>query len=218
MEVSRVRMAVPRRAARDQRSSHFPRIHHARVTEPALQASARRALRHRSEVLMFARNRVSPHLANLLQQRARAMRFYLVAALLYFFGPPIKEFIEKRLTLVTNQLADVTRAEAGLDAAAQDRSEADLLMAYAHVAHDCVLGNGVILANGVGLAGHVRIDDNATVGGLAAVHQYCRIGRLAFIGGGSMVEEFLAERRAEAAREEAEDTWPVSGGSSKERE
>ena len=64
-----------------------------------------------------------------------------------------------------------------------------LLMAYSHVAHDCVLGDGVIVANGVGLAGHVCIDDNATVGGLAAVHQHCRIGRLAFVGGGSMVAQ-----------------------------
>lgn len=62
-----------------------------------------------------------------------------------------------------------------------------LLMAYAHVAHDCILGDNVILANSVGLAGHVCIDSQAILGGLAAIHQFCRIGRLAFIGGGAMV-------------------------------
>lgn len=64
-----------------------------------------------------------------------------------------------------------------------------LIMAYAHVAHDCTLGNGVVLANGVALAGHVEIGDNAILGGLAAIHQFCRVGRLAFIGGGSMVAQ-----------------------------
>lgn len=64
-----------------------------------------------------------------------------------------------------------------------------LVMAYAHVAHDCTLGDGVVLANGVGLAGHVQIGAHATVGGLAAVHQHCRVGRLAFVGGGSMVAQ-----------------------------
>lgn len=64
-----------------------------------------------------------------------------------------------------------------------------LLMAYAHVAHDCIIGDHVVLANSVALAGHVDIDDQAIVGGLAAVHQHCRIGRLAFVGGGSMVAQ-----------------------------
>lgn len=64
-----------------------------------------------------------------------------------------------------------------------------LLMAYSHVAHDCTLGDHVVLANSVGLAGHVDIDDHAILGGLAAVHQHCRIGRLAFVGGGSMVAQ-----------------------------
>ena len=57
------------------------------------------------------------------------------------------------------------------------------LMAYAHVAHDCRLGDGVILANNVMLAGHVEVGDRAFLGGGAAVHQFCRVGRLAMIGG-----------------------------------
>jgi UDP-N-acetylglucosamine acyltransferase len=62
-----------------------------------------------------------------------------------------------------------------------------LLMANSHIAHDCRLGDDVILVNGVGLAGHVDIDDQAVIGGLAGIHQHCRVGRLAFVGGGSMV-------------------------------
>jgi UDP-N-acetylglucosamine acyltransferase len=64
-----------------------------------------------------------------------------------------------------------------------------LLMAYAHVAHDCILEDGVILANSVGLAGHVVIGAQAILGGLSAIHQFCRIGRLAFVGGGTMVAQ-----------------------------
>lgn len=58
-----------------------------------------------------------------------------------------------------------------------------LIMAYAHVAHDCVVGNRVIMANVATLAGHVIVEDQAIIGGLAAVHQFVRIGRLAILGG-----------------------------------
>lgn len=58
-----------------------------------------------------------------------------------------------------------------------------LLMAYSHVAHDCVLGSEVILANSVSLAGHVEIGDFAILGGLVGVHQFVRIGRHVFVGG-----------------------------------
>jgi UDP-N-acetylglucosamine acyltransferase len=62
-----------------------------------------------------------------------------------------------------------------------------LIMAYAHVAHNCRIGNGVILANSVNLAGHVEVHDFASVGGLTPVHQFVRIGAYAFVGGGSRV-------------------------------
>ncbi len=62
-----------------------------------------------------------------------------------------------------------------------------LLMAYSHVAHDCKLGNQVILVNSVGLAGEVEVDDFAYLGGMVGVHQFVRIGAHAFIQGGSMV-------------------------------
>jgi UDP-N-acetylglucosamine acyltransferase len=65
----------------------------------------------------------------------------------------------------------------------------NLLMAYVHVAHNCVIGNHVILANAVNLAGHVLIEDFAIVGGVTPVHQFVRIGAHSFIGGGSRVPQ-----------------------------
>ena len=62
-----------------------------------------------------------------------------------------------------------------------------LLMANSHVAHDVELGDGCILANSVAIAGHVKVQDHAIFGGLAAVHQFTRVGRLCFISGGAMV-------------------------------
>ncbi|MBC7563970.1 MAG: acyl-ACP--UDP-N-acetylglucosamine O-acyltransferase [Gemmatimonadaceae bacterium] len=61
------------------------------------------------------------------------------------------------------------------------------LMSYVHLAHDCRVGNGVIIGNGTQLAGHVAIDDRAIVSGLVAVHQFARIGRHSFVGGCSRV-------------------------------
>lgn len=62
-----------------------------------------------------------------------------------------------------------------------------LIMAYAHVAHDCIIGDRVILANNATLAGHVIVEDRAIVGGLSAVHQFVRIGSLSIVGGCSKV-------------------------------
>lgn len=64
-----------------------------------------------------------------------------------------------------------------------------LLMAYSHLAHDCVLGDNVILANNVTLAGHVEIDDWAILEGLVAVQQFTKIGQHSFIAGGSLVRK-----------------------------
>jgi UDP-N-acetylglucosamine acyltransferase len=61
------------------------------------------------------------------------------------------------------------------------------IMAYAHVAHDCSVGNNVILANSVNMAGHVVIEDHVVIGGLVPVHQFVRIGCHAMIGGGFRV-------------------------------
>lgn len=63
----------------------------------------------------------------------------------------------------------------------------NLLMAYCHVAHDCLIGNYTVLANAATLAGHVTVEDRAIIGGLSAVHQFVRIGALAIVGGCSKV-------------------------------
>ncbi|MCP4848397.1 MAG: acyl-ACP--UDP-N-acetylglucosamine O-acyltransferase [Verrucomicrobiaceae bacterium] len=60
-------------------------------------------------------------------------------------------------------------------------------LAYSHVAHDCVVGNGVIFSNNGTLAGHVTVEDNAILGGLSAIHQFCRVGRHAITGGCSKI-------------------------------
>ncbi len=65
--------------------------------------------------------------------------------------------------------------------------EGNLLMAYVHIAHDCQIGHHTVLCNAVTLAGHVEVADQVTIGGLTAVHQFCRIGEIAFIGGCSAI-------------------------------
>ncbi|HKE56187.1 MAG TPA: acyl-ACP--UDP-N-acetylglucosamine O-acyltransferase [Pyrinomonadaceae bacterium] len=62
-----------------------------------------------------------------------------------------------------------------------------LLMAQAHVAHDCVVGDGVIMANAATLAGHVIVEDGANIGAYSGVHQFCRVGKEAYVGGYSVV-------------------------------
>jgi UDP-N-acetylglucosamine acyltransferase len=63
------------------------------------------------------------------------------------------------------------------------------LMTYVHVAHDCVVGNDVIIANGVQMAGHVTVDDRAIISGLVPIHQFVRIGTYSFVGGASRVNQ-----------------------------
>ena len=65
----------------------------------------------------------------------------------------------------------------------------NFFMAYSHVAHDCHVGSHTIFANNATLAGHVEIADYATVGAFSAVHQFCRVGEHAFVGGGSMITQ-----------------------------
>lgn len=62
-----------------------------------------------------------------------------------------------------------------------------LIMAQAHIAHDCLLGNNVIMANAATLAGHVQVDDGANIGAYSGVHQFCRVGRESYVGGYSVV-------------------------------
>ncbi|GIW44407.1 MAG: acyl-[acyl-carrier-protein]--UDP-N-acetylglucosamine O-acyltransferase [Candidatus Binatia bacterium] len=65
----------------------------------------------------------------------------------------------------------------------------NLLMNYTHIAHDCRIGNRVIVANGVQLAGHVIVEDYAVLGALSGIHQFVRVGESAIVGAGSMVSQ-----------------------------
>ena len=63
----------------------------------------------------------------------------------------------------------------------------NIIMAYSHIAHDCIVGNKCIMANAATLGGHVTLEDSAMIGGLSAVHQFVRLGRLCIVGGCSKV-------------------------------
>ena len=63
----------------------------------------------------------------------------------------------------------------------------NLFMAQTHVAHDCIVGNHTIFANAASLAGHVIVEDYATLGAFSGIHQFCRVGKYAFIGASSVV-------------------------------
>ena len=65
--------------------------------------------------------------------------------------------------------------------------DGNYLMAYVHVAHNCTIGSETVMANSANMGGHVRVDDFATIGGVTPIHQFVRIGRYSFIGGGSRI-------------------------------
>src|ERR1700730_8289176 len=65
----------------------------------------------------------------------------------------------------------------------------NLFMASAHVAHDCVVGDHTIFANGATLAGHVTVEDYSTIGAFSPVHQFCRIGRFAYVGASTVITQ-----------------------------
>jgi UDP-N-acetylglucosamine acyltransferase len=77
-----------------------------------------------------------------------------------------------------------------------------LIMAYAHVGHDCQIGNSCLLANAATLAGHVTIENYATVGAFSPVHQYCTVGEHAYIGGGSIITQDVLPYSLTSARRE----------------
>jgi UDP-N-acetylglucosamine acyltransferase len=77
-----------------------------------------------------------------------------------------------------------------------------LIMAYTHIGHDSAIGNHCILANGATLAGHVIVEDHATVGALCPVHQYCTIGKHAYIGGGTTITQDVLPFSLTSARRE----------------
>lgn len=76
------------------------------------------------------------------------------------------------------------------------------LMAYSHVGHDCEIGDNAMLVNGATLAGHVTVEEWAVIGAMSAVHQFCRVGAHAYIGGGTMAtQDVLPFSKTSAARE-----------------
>jgi UDP-N-acetylglucosamine acyltransferase len=103
---------------------------------------------------------------------------------LKYKGEPTKTVIGER-----NQIREFVTIHRGTGSGSGITVIGDdnLLMAQAHVAHDCRLGSGIIMANAATLAGHVEIDDGASVGAYSGVHQFCRVGFQAFIGGYSVV-------------------------------
>lgn len=87
-----------------------------------------------------------------------------------------------------NQIREYATISSSTDDHSMTRvGSGNLVMAYAHIAHDCVVGDRCVIANAGTLAGHVVLEDQAIIGGLAAVHQFVRIGRLAIVGGCSKV-------------------------------
>jgi len=91
------------------------------------------------------------------------------------------------------QIREYATLNRGTSASGETRVGSDcLLMAYVHVAHDCVLGDHIIISNATQMAGHVTIDDWAIISGLVAMHQFVRIGRHAFIGGLSRIAQDVA--------------------------
>ncbi len=82
--------------------------------------------------------------------------------------------------------------------------DGNLLMAYVHIAHDVIINNHTILANGVTFAGHVIVEDYANIGGLSAIHQFCRIGRHAIVGSYSVIKQNVLPFSITAANHQVE--------------
>ena len=103
---------------------------------------------------------------------------------LKYRGEPAETRVGRR-----NQLREFVTVHRGTEGGGMLTSIGDdcLVMAQAHVAHDCRIGDGVIMANAATLAGHVEVSDGANVGAYSGVHQFCRVGREAYVGGYSVV-------------------------------
>ncbi len=103
-------------------------------------------------------------------------------------GEPTRLVIGNGNTFFQNvTIATGTAQDQGITQVGDD----NWIMAYAHIAHDCIVGSHIILANGATLAGHVEVGDHVILGGLSAVHQFCVIGAHAMGGGGAMINQDL---------------------------
>lgn len=105
---------------------------------------------------------------------------------LKYKGEPTRVTVGDRT--VIREYVTISRGTEGGGGVTQVGSDC-LIMAYTHIGHDSRIGNSCILANGATLAGHVTVEDYATVGALNPVHQYCVIGRHAYIGGGTTITQ-----------------------------
>src|SRR5919107_2255395 len=103
---------------------------------------------------------------------------------LKYRGEPAETRVGKR-----NRVREFVTIHRGTEGGGMLTSVGDdcLIMAQAHVAHDSIVGNKVIMANAATLAGHVEVEDGANVGAYSGVHQFCRVGREAYVGGYSVV-------------------------------
>lgn len=103
---------------------------------------------------------------------------------LKYRGEPAETRIGRR-----NRIREFVTVHRGTEGGGMLTSIGDdcLIMAQAHVAHDCIVGDRVIMANAATLAGHVTVEDGANIGAYSGVHQFCRVGREAYVGGYSVV-------------------------------
>jgi UDP-N-acetylglucosamine acyltransferase len=103
---------------------------------------------------------------------------------LKYRGEPAETRVGRR-----NRIREFVTIHRGTEGGGMLTSTGDdcLIMAQAHIAHDCILGDGVIMANAATLAGHVQVEDRANIGAYSGVHQFCRVGREAYVGGYSVV-------------------------------
>jgi UDP-N-acetylglucosamine acyltransferase len=143
------------------------------------------------DVSVGAGTRIGPHVVidgrTRIGERNRIFQFSSIGAIpqdLKYRGEPTELVIGDE-----NVIREFTTLHIGTEGGGGITSIGDnnLLMNFSHVAHDCRIGNRVILANGATLAGHVTIEDFVIIGGLAAVHQFVRLGESSMLGGGAMV-------------------------------
>ncbi len=142
-------------------------------------------------VSIGAGTQIGPHVVirdfTTIGSRCRIFQFAVVGEIpqdLKFKGEETRLLIGDDNTI--REFATLHRGTAGGGGVTRIGS-GNLLMAYTHVAHDCQVGDHVIMSNAATLGGHITVEDHAILGGLAAVHQFCRIGAYAFIGGCSAV-------------------------------
>jgi UDP-N-acetylglucosamine acyltransferase len=143
------------------------------------------------QVTVGAGTRIGPHVViegrTTIGERNRIFQFAAIGAIpqdLKYRGEPSRLVIGN-----DNRIREFTTIHIGTEGGGGVTTIGDgnLLMNFSHVAHDCRIGNRCILANGATLAGHVVLEDYVIVGGLAAVHQFVRLGESAMLGGGAMV-------------------------------